>query len=95
MKITEVRVVPIKPQDGLVAFASVVVDESLYLGSIAVYIRPNGSYRLLYPAKKVGVRSLDIFHPISRSASRRLEELIFEKCDEIFENDSEQYLHIL
>lgn len=95
MKITEVRVVPIKPRDGLIAFASVVVDESLYLGSIAVYTRPNGSYRLLYPAKKVGVRSLDIFHPINRSASRRLEQLIFEKCDEIFENDSEQYLRIL
>lgn len=95
MKITEVRVVPIKPRDGLIAFASVVVDESLYFGSIAVYTRPNGSYRLLYPAKKVGVRSLDIFHPINRSASRQLEQLIFEKCDEIFENDSEQYLRIL
>lgn len=95
MNITEVNITPVKPTDGLVAFASVVVDGSLYLGSIAVYTKLDGSYRLLYPAKKVGDRSMDIFHPINRSSSRQIEEVIFKKCDEIFENDDKQQLQLL
>jgi len=33
---SEVNVTPVKPQDGLVAFASIVIGD-LYLGSIAVH----------------------------------------------------------
>jgi len=83
--ITKVNVTPIKPQDGLVAFASVVLNESIYLSSIAVYTRPDGSYRLLYPTKKLGDRIMNLFHPISREASRQIEVAIFKRCEEIFE----------
>lgn len=95
MLVTSVNIQPVKPSRGLVAFASVTIDDSLYLGSIAVYTRPDGSYRLLYPDKKVGDRSMDIFHPINRSASKQIEEVIFKKCDEIFESDKEKQPHIL
>lgn len=95
MNITEVNITPVKPNNGLVAFASVVVDDNLYLGSIAIYTKLDGSYRLLYPTKTVGQRILDIFHPINRSASKHIEETIFKKCDEIFENDDKQQLQLL
>ena len=36
MKIAEIQITPIKPKDGLVAFASVVLDNSVYLGFIGV-----------------------------------------------------------
>lgn len=87
--ITEVNVAPIKPQDGLVAFASVVLDDSVYLSSIAVYTRPDGSYRLVYPTKKLGERILNLFHPISREASKQIEAAIFKKCEEIFKRSNE------
>jgi len=90
--ISEVNVTPIKPQDGLIAFASLVVNESLYLGSIAVYTRLDGSYRLLYPTKKLGERFVDLFHPISRETSKQIEAAIFKKCEEIFENSNEDTL---
>lgn len=95
MIITEVNITPVKPVNGLVAFASVVIDEDLYLSSIAVYTKLDGSYRLLYPTKSVGQRSLNIFHPINRRTSRAIEQVIFEKCNEIFENDDKQHLRIL
>ena len=95
MNVTEVNITPVKPTDGLVAFASVVVDGSLYLGSIAIYTKLDGSYRLLYPTKTVGQRVLNIFHPINRLASKQIEEMIFKKCDEIFENDKEKQPRIL
>ena len=89
MKISEVNITPIKPQDGLIAFASVVVDDHLYLSSIAVYTRPDGSYRLLYPTKKLGERILNLFHPISREASKQIEAAIFKRCYEILQRSTE------
>ena len=84
-----------KPVNGLVAFASVVIDGDLYLSSIAIYTKLDGSYRLLYPTKNVGQRLLNIFHPINREASHAIEQAVFEKCNEIFKNDSRHHLQIL
>lgn len=93
MEITEVNILAVKPQDGLIAFANIVISNSLYLGSIAVYTRPDGTYRLLYPAKKVGDRLIDTFHPISREMSKRVEDAVFKKCEDIFErrNEDDRY----
>lgn len=54
MKISEITIQLIKPANGLVAFASVVLDDKIYLGSIRVHQRLDGSgYRLTYPTKKI------------------------------------------
>lgn len=41
MRITEVQIIPIKPKDGLVAIASIMANNSLYLGSVGVFTRLN------------------------------------------------------
>lgn len=84
MKVSEVQIIPIKPHQGLVAFASLVVDGSLYLGSIGVHTRIDGNgYRITYPTKVVGERNMDIFHPISRTASADIEQAIIRKYEEV------------
>ncbi len=86
MKITEVQIIPIKPKDGLVAIASVIADNSLYLGSVGVFTRLNGSgYRITYPTKKVGNKSLNVYHPINKETSKTIEEAIISKAKEILE----------
>lgn len=90
MRVSEVNITPVKPQGGLVAFASIVFENSLYLGSIAVYTRPDGSYRLLYPTKKLGERLVNLFHPISRETSKQIEAAIFKKCEEIYEKSDDK-----
>ena len=86
MTITEVQITPIKPKDGLVAFASVVLENSLYLGFLGVYTRLDGTgYRITYPTKKVGENSLNIYHPINKETSRAIEEAIILKAKEIFD----------
>ncbi len=89
MNITEVNLIPVKPQNGLIAFASIVVDGDLYLSSIAIYTKLDGSYRLLYPTKITGQRPINYFHPINRTASRQIEDAIFEKCNDIFKKGNE------
>jgi len=84
MIITEVQITPIKPKDGLVAFASLVVENSLYLGFLGVYTRLDGTgYRITYPTKKVSENSLNIYHPINKETSKAIEEAIIIKIKEI------------
>ena len=80
------QIVPIKPVDGLVGFASCVVDGQLYLGSIGIHKRLDGSgYRLTYPTKNIGTHKINYFHPVSREAGEAIEQTITAKCNELFE----------
>lgn len=83
MKISEIQIIPVKPQDGLVAFVSFILDESIYLGSIAVLTRPEGGYRLVYPTKKVGLRNINIFHPINKAFSQSIEKEVISKFEDV------------
>lgn len=81
--ITEIQVVPIKPNAGLVGFASFVFGTAFYCGSIGIYTRPNGGYRLTYPTRKVADNSLAIFYPINKSIAKLVEHLIITKFEEV------------
>jgi len=84
MKITEIQIIPIKPREGLVAFASVVVENSLYLGSLGVHTRLDGSgYRITYPTKKIGEKNINIYHPINKETSKAIEEAIISEAEKI------------
>ncbi|HAM53745.1 MAG TPA: hypothetical protein DCP92_24765 [Nitrospiraceae bacterium] len=83
MKIKKVEVVPIKPKEGLVAFATVEVND-VFLSSIAVYKRLDGSgYRILYPTKRIGVCDMTICHPTTAELSREVEKAICTKAEEV------------
>ncbi len=84
MKITEIQIIPIKPKDGLVAFGSIVLENSLYLGSIGIYKKIDGSgYRITYPTKKIGNKNLNIYHPINKETSKEIEKAIISKAEKI------------
>ena len=84
MKITEIQIIPIKPREGLVAFASVVLENRLYLGFIGVYTRIDGTgYRITYPTKKIGNKDINIYHPINKETSKAIEEAITSKAEKI------------
>ncbi len=84
MKITEIQIIPIKPKEGLVAFASIVVENNLYLGSLGVYTRIDGSgYRITYPTKKIGEKNINIYHPINKETSKAIEEAIILEAKKI------------
>lgn len=82
-RISEIQIIPIKPQDGLVAFASFVLDNNLYLGSIGILTRPEGGYRLVYPTKKVGFRNINIYHPINKEFAEFIEKEVIGKFEDV------------
>lgn len=83
MKISEIQIVPVKPNNGLVAFASCIVDDCLYLGSIGILTRLDGGYRLTYPTKIVGDKQINLFHPISQETGKFIEEKIVTVYEEV------------
>ncbi|MCA9341552.1 septation protein SpoVG family protein [Candidatus Saccharibacteria bacterium] len=92
MEVTEVNIVPVKAIDGLVAFASCVVNGQLYLGSLGVRRRLDGSgYRITYPTKRIGSQELNYFHPLNRQTGNAIEQAIAAKCNELFERSDEDY----
>ena len=93
MRVSEVNITPVKPNNGLVGIASVVIDGNIYLNSIAVYTKLDGSYRLLYPTKTVGNNSLGLFYPLNRIASKAIEDAVFKRCIEVFEGRNEDDRH--
>lgn len=82
MKVTEIQVIPIKPNNGLVGFASLIFDDKLYLGSIGIYTKPNGGYRVTYPTKGGG-NSVNIYHPINRATGETIESAVISKFEEV------------
>ena len=80
-RISDVQVVPLKPQNGFVGLASVVFDNCLYLGGIGIYTRPAGGYRLTYPTKNSG--GTNIFHPINKLIADCLEQAVIAKFEEV------------
>lgn len=84
MTITEIQITPIKPNNGLVAFGSCVLDNSIYLGSIGIHRKLNNSgFRLTYPTKKIGDKDINIYHPINKQASKKIEQAILAKAEQI------------
>jgi len=80
MKITEVQIELIKPNNGLIGFASFVIDDNFYLSSIAIHKKLNADgYRLTYPNKG----HFTIFHPINKQTSSQVEFAVFEKLKDV------------
>ena len=84
MHVTEVDVAFVKPKDGLIAFASVVLNDQLYLSGIAVHRKLSGSgYRLTYPTRTVGATQFHLFHPIRRPVGLAIEQAILAKLKDV------------
>jgi stage V sporulation protein G len=82
-KISEIQIVPVKPKDGLVAFANFVLDGNIYLGSIGIMTKLNGGFRLVYPAKKIGNRNINLFHPINKEFGQFIEIEVLKHFEKV------------
>jgi len=81
----KVNLLPIRPHNGLMAFACIEVDNQFYISSIGVHRRLDGTgYRITYPTRKVGDQSLTVCHPIDPCLSKTIELAICKKAAELF-----------
>ena len=86
--ISEVQIIPVKPRNGLVAFASCVIYNSFYLGNIAIYTSPSScfGYRLVYPAKELpNGKQINCVHPINKNTGNIIESHIIKQYEKLME----------
>ncbi len=77
--VSEIQIIPVKPKDGLVAFASCVINNQLYLGNIALYTSTSceDGLRLVYPTRILSNgANLPIVYPINKKTGIEIQRII-------------------
>lgn len=90
IQISEVQITPIRPKDGHVGFASCVINNGVFLGSIGIHtsLKRPGGFRITYPTKNIegpnGMkRKIDFYRPISREAGKLIENAIISEYERL------------
>jgi hypothetical protein len=87
INISEINIIPVKPKDGLIGFASFVVDKKFYVGNVAIFSRLDGEgMRLVYPRKG----QIDCFHPINKEVGLLIEQNVTEKFNTLLKRNEVQ-----
>lgn len=87
--LSEIQIVTLKPQNGLVGFASCILNSQFYIGNIAIYTSPSSldGFRLVFPNKKLASGQIvDCFYPISKEAGDLVSMAIIKRYLEIMDN---------
>ncbi len=85
--ISDIQIIPIKPQNGLIAFSSFILYESIYCSSVAISTKPDGDYRLIYPTKKLNHKGIHIYHPINKTIGELIEKEVIKQFKKVMKND--------
>jgi len=86
LKISDIQIMPLPPKDGLVAIASFIVNECLFVGDVAIFTsfkNPLG-FRLVYPDKILrNGKRINCVYPITREAGLIISEAVVGKYKEL------------
>lgn len=88
IKLSEIQIVPVRPNKGLVAFASFVLNDSFFVGDVAIYTRiDQPGYRLVYPVRYLvtGLR-VHCFKPIHKPVADEIENQVNSYYEKLIEN---------
>lgn len=86
--VSEIQISPVKFREGLVAFASAVINHQFYIGNIAIYTSPSSpdGFRLVYPSRSLNGQQLSIIHPITKEAGLAIQKQIVERYIKLMED---------
>ncbi len=80
LKISDIKIVPIRQQGSLWGFATVLINNVLELQQIGIHTRPSGGWRATFPAKKLKDGRLQFFYRfIDTEAEDQLTQAITSK----------------
>ena len=85
IEISEIEIVPIRPQKSLVGFATCTFANSLHLGSLALHTDLlNKSFRIVYPVQKfANGKTIPLFYPINKITGAMIQEAIVREWNDL------------
>jgi len=86
IKIDEIQIIPIKARQGLVGFASCVVNEQFFIGNIAIHSTFDANeFRLVYPNKAINChKAIPCVHPINKQIGEAMSKAICTAFKDLF-----------
>ncbi len=83
--VTETQIFPLRPRDnGLIAFASALVDGKFSINSIAVRTTASGDLKLLFPSKRLpNGKDVQVFYPITAEGYEAIRGAILAKLEQL------------
>lgn len=88
LSVSEIQIIPIQPKNGLVAFASAVINGHFAIGNVAIYTSLSAldGFRLVYPTKISSTgKQLYCFRPITKEAGDALHAAIISEYKRLLE----------
>jgi len=87
-EISEIGIVPLKPQGTLIAFASFIINGWFYCGGIGIHCdAASRGYRLTYPTKMLkNNQSVPLFHPINKSVANQIHAAVTAEWERLISN---------
>ncbi len=89
--VTEISITPIRPRDGLTAFASFVLDDKYFVAGVAIFTKLSGGFRLVFPTRKIGQTNLNLFNPIKREVGEIIERKVSEELTKLYDRQLTEY----
>jgi hypothetical protein len=89
--ISEIQIIPVKPQKGLLAFCTFVLFDSIYCSSVAIYSKLTDGFRLVYPTKAAFGNDLNVFYPINKKTGDAIQDEVIKKFKEVMNIKSDRY----
>ncbi len=86
LEIAEIQIVPVRAQDGLVAFASCVINDQFYIGNIGIHSAFTANeFRLVYPTRTfLNNKSVSCVHPINKETGEVMQKVICTAFKELW-----------
>jgi len=82
---TQVEIIPFRPRNGHLGFASIVINDQFYIGDIAIFSRPQGGVRLGFPVKKLANGGVvDVCKPLNSEVEKVVEMAVLKKYEQLF-----------
>jgi DNA-binding cell septation regulator SpoVG len=82
IKISEIKINKVESSYGLVGFASLIIEDAIFLSSIGIFSTSEGGYRLTYPLRKNTRQDLNYFFPINNDVAKKIELEVIKKYKE-------------
>lgn len=89
-EISEVEITFVKPRNGLLGFASCLLNRQLFLSDIAIYNSPSSAdyFRLVFPAKKLkNGKVIHLFHPVNSDLNQRIKQAVVAKIEDLIDRN--------
>ncbi len=84
LEISEIQIIPVRPNNGLIAFASLVFNGQLYIGNVGVHTTLDGNYRLVFPSKVLpNGKELQCVFPINRQTGEIIRQAIVTDLENV------------